>query len=57
MSDSSVFDDEWIALRAEVDRLRAIENRAKALAEKEPITQDDARRIGIARYILTGQKH
>jgi hypothetical protein len=47
-------------LIAELARLRAIERRAEELSrgsDPDTITPQRAREIGVARYILTGQKH
>jgi hypothetical protein len=47
-------------LIAEVARLKAIERRAEEMARRgsiDDITPQRAREIGVARYILTGQKH
>ena len=45
---------------AEISRLKSIEARAKEMArtvDGDPMTPQRAREIGVARYILTGQKH
>jgi len=46
-------------LLTELARLRALERRAEEVSRgsDDTITPQRAREIGVARYILTGQKH